>query len=265
MDISLVGKRALVCGSTAGIGKACAVELARLGAEVTLLARNPEKLRTACEALPRPHPEQQHHHWLAADFAEVPSVEAAATTLTREDGRTFHILVNNTGGPPPGKAIDADARAYLAAFNAHVICAQVLAKALAPGMAGERYGRIVNIISTGVKTPIPDLGVSNTIRGAMASWAKTLASELGSMGITVNNVLPGYTWTERLDALLSAKAVSSGRDRSVIAAEMIASIPAGRFGEPQEVAAAVAFLASPAASYINGINLPVDGGRLPTL
>lgn len=263
MNTSLVGMNALVCGSTAGIGKAAAIELAGLGAQVTLLARSPEKLRATIDELPRVGAAQ--HHWAAADFAHLEGVRAAADDLVSQQGRTFHILVNNTGGPPGGAAIDADIKAYLSAFESHLLCNQVLAQALAPGMKTARYGRIVNVISTSVKAPIPNLGVSNTIRGAVASWAKTLASELGPFGITVNNVLPGYTETERLSSLLTSKAAKSGRNVDAEAAEMKASIPAGRFGRAEEIAAAIAFLASPAAAYINGINLPVDGGRLPTL
>lgn len=265
MDTSLLGKHAVVCGSTAGIGRAAAIALATLGAGVTLIARNADKLRAACESLPRPRGDRQHHHWIAADFTDTASVRAAAETLMREDARAVHVLVNNTGGPPPGRAIDADPAAYLAAFSAHLVSAQILARAFAPGMIAARYGRIINVISTSVKAPIPDLGVSNTVRGAMASWAKTLAGELGPSGITVNNVLPGFTRTERLEALLTSRAAASGRDRAAVAADLMASIPAGRFAEADEIASAIAFLASPAAGYINGINLPVDGGRLPTL
>lgn len=263
MNISLTGKRALVCGSTAGIGRACAFELASLGAQVTLLARNIDKLKaTVCE-LPRVGGVE--HHWAAADFARVEGVKAAVDDLVTMQGHSYHILINNTGGPAGGPALSADLPAYLAAFEAHVLCNQVLTQALVPGMKDAGYGRIINVISTSVKAPIANLGVSNTVRGAVASWAKTLASELGTFGITVNNVLPGYTITERLESLLTTKAANSGRSTETEAADMKATIPAGRFARPEEIAAAVAFLASPAAGYINGINLPVDGGRLPTL
>lgn len=263
MELSLSGKRALVCGSTAGIGRAAAMELAALGCEVTLLARNIEKLKATASELASVG--GVRHHWAAADFAKVDGVKAAVEDLVNAQGRTFHILVNNTGGPAGGTAIDADLGAYVAAFEAHVLCNQVLVQGVVAGMKQAGYGRIINVISTSVKAPIPNLGVSNTIRGAVASWAKTLAGELGAHGITVNNVLPGYTSTERLDALLKAKAARSGRSVHDESAELMASIPARRFAEAGEVGAAIAFLATPAAGYINGINLPVDGGRLPTL
>lgn len=285
MNLSLSGRSALVCGSTQGIGYAAAVELSLLGANVTLLARNADKLKTACEALPRAAhpptpsfpaatsassspPPPQKHAWAVADFSDLASVRAAAAELIKHAGpgaTPFHILINNTGGPPGGLAIDAAPEQFLATFSAHLIGSQILTQALVPGMKSAKFGRIVNIISTSVKAPIPNLGVSNTVRAAVASWAKTLAGELGPFGITVNNVLPGYTQTERLTSLMSGRASKSGLSEQQVAAELIATIPAGRFGTAQELGAAVAFLCTPAAAYINGINLPVDGGRLPSL
>lgn len=262
MNIDLSGKRALVCGSTQGIGRAAANELARLGASVTLLARNVDRLKEVVSELPAPA--GQKHHWVAADFADPGSVREAVRTEIHAD-RPFHILVNNTGGPPAGSAIDATAEQYLAGFTAHVLCNQLLAAAIVPGMKQARYGRIINIISTSVKQPIAGLGVSNTIRGAVASWAKTLAGELGAFGITVNNVLPGFTSTERLASLISGRAKKQNVSEQQVTQDMIATIPAGRFAGADEIAAAIAFLASPSAGYINGINLPVDGGRLGTL
>lgn len=261
MNLSLQGKRAVVCGSTAGLGRASAIELALLGATVTLVARNAEKLAATLAELPTPN--GQKHATALADFTSTESVTRAATGFASSG--PYHILVNNTGGPPGGTALDADPAAYLAAFNAHLVANHLMTKALVPGMKSAGYGRVINIISTSVKAPIPNLGVSNTIRAAVASWAKTLASELGPFGITVNNVLPGYTKTDRLDSLVTARATKAGKPQAEIEAELIATIPAGRFGQPEEFGAAVAFLASPAAAYISGINLPVDGGRLPTL
>jgi 3-oxoacyl-[acyl-carrier protein] reductase len=264
MNLSLHGKRAVVCGSTQGIGLAAAVELAELGARITLFARNPDKLRETAQSLPRLH--DQQHDFLAADFADPSAVKSAADTLAQQASASpIHILINNTGGPPGGTAIDAAPEAYLAAFTAHVIANQLLTQAVVPGMRHARYGRIVNVISTSVKAPIPNLGVSNTIRAAVASWAKTLATELAPHGITVNNVLPGYTTTARLKSLVSTKATKTNTTEDAISAELIATIPAARFGTPEELGSAIAFLCTPAAAYINGINLPVDGGRLQSL
>lgn len=262
MELSLVGKKALVCGSTQGIGLASAVELANLGAEVTLLARNTQRLEAVCSELPREH--DQPHEWIAADFSEPASVSAAVSGAI-SSGHRWQILVNNTGGPPGGKAIDASPSAFLDAFRAHLINNQQLVQLLVPGFRASKYGRVINIISTSVKAPIPGLGVSNTIRGAVASWAKTIAAELAPDNITVNNVLPGFTDTARLNELFDGKAKKLGKSLEDVTNDAVSSIPAGRLGKAEEIAAAVAFLASPAAAYINGINLPVDGGRLPTL
>lgn len=263
MNLSLSGRSALVCGSTQGIGHAAAVELALLGANVTLLARNVERLKAACVELPKPEAHQQHH-WLAADFSNLDSVREVARTIG-ETGRTYHVLVNNTGGPPGGPIADATEEAFLAAFRSHLLANQVLAQAVLPGMRAASFGRIINVISTSVKAPIPGLGVSNTIRAAVANWAKTLAGEVAPHGITVNNVLPGYTDTERLKSLFQTRAEKTGASLDSVTRDMIATIPAGRLGRAEEIGAAIAFLATPAAAYINGINLPVDGGRLPSL
>ncbi|MFO7258009.1 MAG: SDR family oxidoreductase [Bacteroidota bacterium] len=261
MNLDLSGKRAVVCGSTQGIGKAIAMELASLGAAVTLLARNEERLRAVMNELPRNA--GQDHHFLVADFAQPETVRTAIHPYT--SNHDVQILVNNTGGPPGGRAIDADPEAFAEAYAMHVVCNQILVKACLEGMKRARYGRIINVISTSVKVPIRGLGVSNTVRGAVASWAKTLASELGSYGITVNNLLPGSFETGRMRDLVKTRAKESGRTEEEILESMIREIPVGRIGDPSEIAAAAAFLASPSASYINGINLPVDGGRTPTL
>jgi 3-oxoacyl-[acyl-carrier protein] reductase len=175
------------------------------------------------------------------------------------------ILVNNTGGPPPGPALSASLNEFTSAFANHLLCNQVLVQALAPGMKAAGYGRIINVISTSVKMPIGGLGVSNTIRGAVANWSKTLSVELAGFGITVNNVLPGATITGRLQSIIQKNSEKAGKSQDEIKNEMIAEIPVGRIAEASEVAAAIAFLATPAAGYINGINLPVDGGRTGTL
>lgn len=261
MDLNLSGKRAVVCGSTQGIGKASAIELALLGASITLVARNEEKLQSVMKELKSS--EGQKHNYLVADFDFPDTVKKVLESFFRTT--VSHVLVNNTGGPPAGLAIDAAIDDYLNAFRNHLICNQILVQAVVPGMKKEGYGRIINVISTSVKTPIKGLGVSNTIRGAVANWAKTLSVELGPFGITVNNVLPGATMTQRLESVIKENANKTGKSPDVLKAEMISDIPAGRISEPHEVAAAVAFLASPAAGYINGINIPVDGGRTKSL
>ncbi len=263
----LDGKRAIVCGSTRGIGRACAERLATLGAGVTLLARDRDALEAVCGKLPPAGAGSPGHDVVVADFSEPDEVERAVANhleATRDRG-PVHVVVNNTGGPPAGPILQAEPGAFRRAFEAHLVCNQLLARLLVPGMTEARYGRIVNIISTSVKTPLQNLGVSNTIRAAVANWAKTLAAELGPHGITVNNVLPGATSTERLRSLLEGRASKSGRGVDEVEQEMLAEIPAGRFGRPEEIAEAVAFLASPEASYITGINLPVDGGRTSCL
>ena len=263
MHINLHPYTALVCGSTQGIGRATAHAFAEAGARVILAARNREKLESVLSALPRP--QQQAHGILVADFSEPESVRAAITALVSDSDNRVHILVNNTGGPAAGKIAEAKEEQFLATFNQHLICNHILVKALLPGMRESGYGRIINIISTSVKVPLPNLGVSNTIRGAVASWAKTMANELGQYGITVNNVLPGATKTERLAGIITANASKAAQTEAQIESKMLEEIPLRRFAEPTEIASAAAFLASPLAAYINGINLPVDGGRTPSL
>jgi len=262
VDDSLRDRRALVGGASRGIGLAAARALAARGAEVVLLARNESTLKQALARLPAP--DGRRHRVLAADLERLDELEAAARALLADVG-PVHILVNNGGGPPAGLLNEASWEGFPSAFRAHVGAAHVLTRALLPGMRDAGYGRIVNIISTSAKQPIPGLGVSNTIRGAMANWAKTLAGEVAAGGITVNNVLPGATRTERLVSILGAWAEQRGITREAMEQKMLESIPARRFAEPEEIGEAVAFLASPAAAYINGINLPVDGGRTASL
>jgi 3-oxoacyl-[acyl-carrier protein] reductase len=261
MNLDLSGKRALVCGSSQGIGKATAIELSLLGANVTLLARSEEKIKKVLGELSlRPG---QKHDILIADFTDPKLLKDIIENYTAKND--VDILINNTGGPAGGQAIDAGTDEFINAFNMHLICNQILVQAIVPGMKRNNFGRIINIISTSVKTPLKGLGVSNTIRGAVASWAKTLALELGPYAITVNNVLPGFTMTSRLEFLISSIAEKENKSPETVKNEMISTIPAGRIADALEVAAAIAFLASPAASYINGINVPVDGGKTPSL
>lgn len=261
MEWGLTGKRAVVCGSTQGIGKASAIELATLGASVTLVSRDKTKLKEVLKELPKV--KGQEHDCLVADFNFPERLQSALEKYTST--HAAHILVNNSGGPPAGPVFTASLDEFTKAFANHLLCNQVLVQALVPAMKKEKFGRIINIISTSVKVPIRGLGVSNTIRGAVANWSKTLATELAPFGITVNNVLPGASMTGRLQAIIRDRSVKQKKSQEQIMEEMISEIPAGRISTPAEVAAAVAFLATPAAGYINGINLPVDGGRTGSL
>ncbi|MBL8764194.1 MAG: SDR family oxidoreductase [Phycisphaerae bacterium] len=262
MRIDLSGKRALVGGATRGIGLACAHALADAGAEITVAARDLDALRKLAIELARRT--GRTHSFLAVDMTKPEMVREAAAGLV-EPGSPIHILIHNTGGPPAGTAIDATESALIEAFTAHVVSGQILVRALAPGMREAGYGRIINIVSTSVKQPIPGLGVSNTVRGAVNSWAKTLSAELGPWGITVNSVLPGYTDTDRLRALIRSRAAKAGVTEAEVERSMIAEVPAGRFARPEETAVAVAFLASPLASYVSGTSLAVDGGKTVAL
>lgn len=258
MNNSLEERVALVAGSTQGIGKATAVEMARMGAKVILLARNADKLEQVRIELEGINP--IGHSLIAADFSDPQGLKrAVAQELSKS--RIVHILVNNTGGPPGGQAIDAETDDFRRAFEMHLICNQVLVGLVVPGMKEAGYGRIINVISTSVKQPLPNLGVSNTIRGAVANWAKSLANELGQHNITVNNVLPGATNTSRLQSIAQTKSNKTGLSVEEVLQGMANAVPMKRIGEPEEIANAITFLAGPAASYINGINLPVDGGR----
>ena len=258
----LAGRRAWVSGASRGIGRACAHELARLGAELVLVARDAGALESvAAEISASAHPgASSTPRVLPLDFAEVDRVAGAADDEVARHG-PVHVLINNTGGPPGGPVAGATIEDLQRWFSIHLACNHTLATAFLPGMRTAGYVRIVNIISTSVKQPIPGLGVSNTVRGAVANWAKTLAGEVAADGITVNNILPGATDTDRLRGLIAARATRTGTGEAEVAADMKHAIPARRFAQPTEIAAAVAFLASPAAGYITGINLPVDGGR----
>lgn len=261
MNLDLTGKNAFVGGSSKGIGKAVAQELAKLGANVTLVGRDEAALVQGLIDLSFISKGEQKHDYVAVDFSQHEKVKAAVSKHLKKSAKTYHILVNNTGGPPSGRIADANEKDFVEAFEAHVLNNHALAKMFIEGMKNDGYGRIINIISTSVKQPLPNLGVSNTIRAAVANWSKTMANELGAFGITVNNVLPGATETDRLKQILDVKSQKTGQAVEMLAGEMKNEIPMKRFGKPEEIAAAVAFLASPAASYITGINVPVDGGR----
>jgi len=262
IQIDLTGKRALICGASQGIGEATALMFAKAGASVVLLARSEDKLAALVKKLEQLNPNQKHQ-FICLDLSSTAEIEIQISALLKSG--PIHILVHNSGGPKGGALIDALPEDFFQAFQNHIGSAQTLAKLLVPGMKTEKFGRIINVISTSVKVPIPNLGVSNTIRGAMASWAKTLANEVGSYGITVNNILPGFTVTPRLESLRKATAEKMKIAESDVEKNWLATIPAARFAKPEETASAISFLASPLAGYINGINLPVDGGRTPSL
>lgn len=261
MNLDLSQKNALVCGGSKGIGKATAIELAQLGANVTLFARDAQTLEQTLSELPKRS--GQHHYYHIVDFADQAALRQTIQKIVAAN--PVHILVNNTGGPPGGSILEAQPDAFLQAFNNHVICNQLLVQVVVKGMQKSGYGRIINIISTSVKQPIPGLGVSNTTRAAVANWAKTLAGELGPHGITVNNVLPGYTATGRLRSICEARAQRNETTADIEAEKMRENVPMGRFAKPEEIGAAAAFLASPAAAYITGTNVVVDGGRTGSL
>jgi len=262
MNLNLVNKTALVCGGSQGLGLATAKELALLGATIIVASRTEDKLIDAVKQLDNTR--GQHHQYLVMDLA-FPELAKTAVATWLLKNCPIHILVNNAGGPPAGPLIDTDVAALEKAFLIHVISGHLLVQLLLPGMQKAGYGRIINIVSTAVKQPINGLGISNTVRAAMANWAKTLANEIGHAGITVNNVLPGYTNTDRLQYLFSIQAAQQGINIDDIEKNIINAIPAKRLGEPEEFGAVAAFLCTPAAGYINGVNIPVDGGRTGSL
>ncbi|MCB0685006.1 MAG: SDR family oxidoreductase [Saprospiraceae bacterium] len=261
MNLDLNGKNALVCGGSKGIGKAIAIELAALGANVILAARSADLLAELVTQLPNSVP--QNHSFLVVDLEDHEDLVKKVRQLSMT--KPIHILINNSGGPPGGPILDADPDEFRMAMERHLIASHHLVKLLVPGMKSSGYGRIVNVISTSVKEPIPGLGVSNTTRGAMASWAKTVSLEVAPFGITINNILPGFTRTERLHSLMQTWADQRKISIEAIQNELFTIVPMGRFAEPEEVAGVAAFLTTPAASYVTGVSLAVDGGRTKCL
>ncbi|MBL8879442.1 MAG: SDR family oxidoreductase [Phycisphaerales bacterium] len=260
--LELNGLRGIVCGASRGIGRASAEVLARQGAELTLIARSAAQLEAAIAGLDRTH--GQSHRAVIADFAQPDALREIVSAHIAAHG-PFVLLVNNTGGPPAGPITEATPQQFLDAARMHVACNQVMAQSVLAGMRAAGFGRIVNIISTSVRQPIAGIGVSNTTRAAVAGWAKTWSNEVARFGITVNNVLPGFTRTERLDELFSGRARRQGISIADVEKTALAETPAGRFATPDEIAAAVAFLCSREAGYITGISLPVDGGRISAI
>ena len=261
MNLDLTNKNALVGGGSKGLGKATAIELAKLGANITLISRSEERLQAALADLPMS--EHQSHDYLVADSSD--SVDLRMKVLQLLEKKPIHILINNTGGPKGGPIVDADPLEFLQAFNNHLICNHLLTQLVMDGMKEAGYGRIINITSTSIRQPIMGLGVSNTTRGAVASWAKTVSLELAPFGITVNNILPGTTQTSRIVEIVTAKAKRVGVSYEQMEEQIKAQVPMQRFATPEEIGAVVAFVASPAASYITGTSIPVDGGKIKSI
>ena len=255
----LENKNALVCGSTDGIGKETAILLAQKGAEIILLARNKEKLISTIRELSINN--GQNHRYVCADFDNPLGLKEAVQDQVLDYEKPIHILINNSGGPHGGPLIEAEENEFRIAFERLLICNHILAKEVVPRMKEIKYGRIINIISTSVKQVIKGLGVSNTVRGSVAQWAKTLALELGEFGITVNNILPGYTKTNRLNELALKNANFEGKTVEDIFKSWASNNSINRIGDAKEIAESVAFLASESSGFINGHDLVVDGGR----
>jgi len=261
MNTNLNHKTALVCGGSKGLGYATAVELAKLGARVILLARTKALLEERTEALDKLNGKE--NLFLCVDMHNTDDLSQKVSTLL--ESMQIDILINNTGGPKGGLIVEAQTEQFLQAITMHLIANHSLAKLLIPGMKKRGYGRIINIVSTSVRQPIPGLGISNTIRGSIASWSKTLSNELASSGITVNNILPGTTKTERLSEIIKSQQSLHGLSEEQVHQKMLNEIPMGRYAEPGEIAVVVAFLASPAGSYITGTSIPVDGGKIKSI
>ncbi len=257
MDLLLSDKHALVCGGSKGIGGAISTALAAEGARVTIVARNEADLKSHVKSLTG-----SGHQYIPADLGSKKGVEQLLAKLAEEQ---IDIVVNNTGGPPPGPIAEATLDQFQNALEMHLYTSHEIMRLVLPHMKSKNFGRFINVISTSVKIPIQGLGVSNTTRGAMASWAKTLSNEVAADGITVNNILPGAIGTTRLDAIIQNVAKKNNISKEASADQMRATIPAGRFGEPKELGNLAAFLASDKAAYITGVSIPVDGGRTGSL
>jgi 3-oxoacyl-[acyl-carrier protein] reductase len=258
MEIKLNGKHALVTGGSKGIGRAIAMEFAAAGANVTVVSRDEAELKKLVADLPK-----GNHAYVVADFSR--AQDSLATLSAYVNKHPVDILVNNTGGPAAGPIENAEWSSFLTALEMHLKMSHELTKLVLANMRKRQFGRIINVISTSVKIPIPGLGVSNTVRGAMASWSKTLAAEVAKDGVTVNNILPGFVETGRLESLIKGKALGAGQTDEEVVKSMQATIPAGRFGKPEELAYYATFLASEKAAYINGTSVQIDGGRTGSL
>ena len=255
---SLTGKHAMVCGASRGIGAATARMLAKAGANITICARNQSALEELKGELSQLG--SGNHQVCLIDLEDLESLSSKVETVIAGNG-PVHILINNSGGPPGGPLLNNEVGDFEAPFKRHLHASHTLVQLLAPQMVKEKFGRIIQIISTSVKEPIPNIGLSNTLRGAMASWAKSLSRELDPC-ITINNVLPGFTDTKRLGSLADSIHQRTGKSTDEIHKSWIEQVPIGRLIDPLETASAILFLALPASGGIRGVSLAVDGGRL---
>lgn len=256
MDLGLTGKRALVLGASRGLGKAIAMSLAAEGATVIAAARSLDKITAWAAGNPLVHPVQ-------LDLADIASVDALADSLLAQGG--VDIVVNNSGGPPPGTAMGAERAAWILHFEAMAANLFHLTGRLLPPMQSRQWGRVISITSSGVEQPIPNLALSNGVRSAVVGWSKTLANEVAADGITVNVVLPGRIHTERVDELDAAAAKRTQTEVAQVAEKSRATIPAGRYGKPEEFADVVTFLASERAGYVTGSRIRIDGGAIKAI
>lgn len=248
---ALEGKHAIVCGASKGIGAATAKMLAKAGAKVTAVSRNPHALLEELEG--------DGHTVISLDLEDREAIDNFISTIEE-----CHILINNAAGPPGGPLLDNKVEDFEAPFRRHLHASHTLVRGLVPKMEAAGMGRIVNIISTSVREPIPNIGLSNTLRGAMASWAKSLSRELPTC-ITINNVLPGFTDTDRLGSLASSINAKTGKSIEEIHAGWMSQVPIERLIDPLETGAAIAYLCMPIAGGIRGVSLAVDGGRMRSI
>ena len=261
MDLSIKGKNAIVCASSQGLGKSAAVDLAKEGVNLTICSRNKEKINLVKNEI-----EEISDVKIVAIEADLSS-EKDINNLYKEakkELKTIDILINNNGGPPPSTFEELADEDWQRAFNSTMMSAIRLSKLVLPDMKKNKWGRIVNISSISVKTPVNGLFLSNSIRMGVLGWAKALSDEVAPHGITVNTVCPGTTKTERIEQILNSQSESSGKDKSELQEAMANNIPMQRIGEPTDLSALITFLASEKASYMTGLAVQVDGGSART-
>ena len=261
MRIDLDGKKALVGGSTGGIGKAIAIELSKCGADVTLMARDKEKLKKTINELSKN--ENSNHNYIEVDFNNFNDLKIVTKDFFKKN--TIDILINNTQGPPAGGSLEKNVTDYQNSFDllfkTHVWITSLALK----GMTLKKWGRIINVASISVKEPLNYLVLSNSMRAALVTWAKSLSIDVAKNSITVNNILTGYFDTDRIQKLNSEKAKKMKIKPSEVRKAMENMVPMNRIGDPVEYAYLVCFLASNFSSYITGANIPIDGGLIKSL